>query len=152
METGVAAGWSSYAALKAIKKNGIGTLYSSDFPYFRFKNPEKLIGIIVPKELKNNWHLDIRGDTVALPNFAEKIDRIDFFHYDSDKAYSGRKFAFDLLEKKTKENTVIVMDDIQDDTFFKDYVSKNNIKNFFVFEFEGKYIGLIFNPSFEPAG
>ena len=35
LETGVAAGFSSYAILSALQKNGKGTLYSSDFPYFR---------------------------------------------------------------------------------------------------------------------
>jgi len=33
VETGVAAGFSSYSFLAAIKKNGIGKLHSSDFPY-----------------------------------------------------------------------------------------------------------------------
>ena len=42
LETGVAAGYSSYTFLKAIKKNKVGTLYSSDFPYFRLKNPRNI--------------------------------------------------------------------------------------------------------------
>jgi hypothetical protein len=35
------AGFSSSAILTALKENGEGILYSSDFPYFRIKNPEK---------------------------------------------------------------------------------------------------------------
>ena len=49
IETGVAAGWSSLSILRALHKNKVGKLYSSDFPYFRIKNPEKLIGILVQK-------------------------------------------------------------------------------------------------------
>lgn len=45
LETVVAAGYSSYAFLQAISENGQGRLFSSDFPYFRIKNPEAYIGI-----------------------------------------------------------------------------------------------------------
>ena len=38
VETGVAAGWTSLAILRALNKNGRGHLYSSDFPYFELKN------------------------------------------------------------------------------------------------------------------
>ena len=55
VETGVAAGWSSQAILLALKENKEnGQLYSSDFPYFRYKNPEELVGYIVDEELKNS--------------------------------------------------------------------------------------------------
>jgi len=53
VETGVAAGYSSSAFLSAIKVNGCGRLYSSDFPYFRLPNPEKYIGILVEEGLRN---------------------------------------------------------------------------------------------------
>ena len=67
VETGVAAGWSSLAFLRALSKNGFGKLYSSDFPYFRLKNPEQYVGYLAKNELnKNNWFLDIRGDDVAI--------------------------------------------------------------------------------------
>src|ERR1700722_4553623 len=39
LETGVAAGWSSQAILTALRENAAGHLYSSDFPYFRLKDP-----------------------------------------------------------------------------------------------------------------
>ena len=148
VETGVAAGWSSYAALKAIENNGSGHLYSSDFPYFRLKNPEKYIGLLVPKNLKPNWNLDIRGDSVSLPSILDKIDEVGLFHYDSDKSYSGRKFAFKLILQKSYTDTVLIMDDIQDNTFFKNFVSENKVENFFVFEFENKFVGLVSNCAF----
>jgi hypothetical protein len=46
LETGVAAGYSSYAFLLALDRNGQGKLYSSDFPYFRLPNPDRYIGIV----------------------------------------------------------------------------------------------------------
>ena len=72
IETGVAAGWTTLAILKAMKINKIGSLYSSDFPYFRFKNPEKYIGFLIDKKnLYPNWFLDTRGDDKALKNFSD---------------------------------------------------------------------------------
>ncbi len=143
VETGVAAGWSSKAILSALKKNGSGgQLYSSDFPYFRHKKPEKLIGYIVDEQLKGSWHLFIDGDQNNLPTIADKVESIDLLHYDSDKSYGGRLFALKILENKMYDNSVIIFDDIQDNFHFKDYVEKNNLK-FKLFEFEGKYIGLI---------
>ena len=67
VETGVAAGFSSSAILTALKENGEGILYSSDFPYFRIKNPEKYIGLLVDEELKGNWTCLKQGDRFNLP-------------------------------------------------------------------------------------
>jgi predicted O-methyltransferase YrrM len=44
VETGVANGWSSFAILESLRKNGQGKLYLSDFPYFKLKDPEQFIG------------------------------------------------------------------------------------------------------------
>ena len=144
VETGVAAGWSSLAILRALKKNGNGHLYSSDFPYFRLENPEKFIGYLAKNEInKNNWFLDIRGDDKALPEITKQIGNknIDLFHYDSDKSYSGRSNALKLIGSKLSFKTIIIFDDIQNNLHFKDYVEKNNL-NFHVIEFDGKFVGI----------
>jgi len=44
---------------------------------------------------------------------------------------------------KMAKHGVIVMDDIQDNTFFKDYIEMNKITSFSIFEFQGKNVGLI---------
>ena len=144
VETGVAAGWTSLAILRALKKNGKGFLYSSDFPYFRLENPEKYIGYLAENESnKDNWFLDIRGDDVALPEIVKKLDNntIDLFHYDSDKSYSGRVNALKILSSKINSKTIIIFDDIQNNLHFKEFVKKDS-KDFSVYEFEGKYIGI----------
>ena len=142
VETGVAAGWSSQAILTAMQTNNTGKLYSSDFPYFRQDSPEKLVGYLVDDELKENWSLAIDGDQNNLPEFLTKIKEIDLFHYDSDKSYKGRSFASNLIIPKCHKNSVIIFDDIQDNSHFKDYVT-NSKTPFKVFEFQGKYVGLI---------
>tara|TARA_Y100000389_G_scaffold167531_1_gene172763 strand:- start:11084 stop:11845 length:762 start_codon:yes stop_codon:yes gene_type:complete len=147
VETGVAAGWSSLAALRALKKNGKGKLFSSDFPYFRLANPNQYIGFLAKNESnKENWFLDIRGDDIALPEIIKKIEenKIDLFHYDSDKSYSGRTSALKILNSKITPQTIIIFDDIQDNLHFRDFVSQNK-KNFYVLEFEDKFIGIVGN-------
>ena len=145
VETGVAAGWTSLAILRALKKNGKGFLYSSDFPYFRLENPEKYIGYLAKNESnQDSWFLDIRGDDVALPEIMKRLDNntIDLLHYDSDKSYSGRVNALKILNSKINSKTIIIFDDIQNNFHFKDFVEKIG-KDFCVYEFKGKYIGVI---------
>ncbi len=145
VETGVAAGWSSLFILRALKKNGKGHLFSSDFPYFRLKNPEQYIGYLAKDETnKENWSLDIRGDEVALKEFVNKLNNneIDLFHYDSDKSYLGRDRALKILSSKLNSKTIIIFDDIQNNLHFKDYVIDHK-KKFHVLEFQGKYVGIV---------
>lgn len=141
VETGVAAGWSSQALLRALQENGAGKLYSSDFPYFRYKNPEQYVGYVMDETLKANWHLYIDGDRNNLPKIAQSCGPVDLFHYDSDKSYTGRDFAITTIEPSLGKNALIIFDDIQDNLHFRDYVAR---KNWFfrVFGFEGKFIGL----------
>ena len=146
VETGVAAGHSSRAVLTALSKNnqvsGIeGRLYSSDFPYFRIENPEQYIGVLVEEALKSNWTLEIDGDEKNLPRIAAQCGRVGLFHYDSEKRYAGRQSAFELLAPVLDGDSIIVMDDINDNAFFKDYVEREG-GAFQVFRFEGKFVGL----------
>jgi predicted O-methyltransferase YrrM len=143
VETGVAAGFSSQAILKALEKNGTGRLYSSDFPYFRIQNPEKYIGYVVDDELKDRWTCLVRGDRINLPNILSRIDNIDIFHYDSDKSYSGREWAINLVLPRMRKRGAVIMDDVNDNCYFEDFVKRNNVKAH-VFEFAGKYQGLFF--------
>ena len=147
LETGVAAGFSSNSILSALDKNGRGVLYSSDFPYFRIKNPEKYIGIVVEKKLRKNWHLFIEGDEINLSKICKRVNKLDMVSYDSDKTYSGRAKTLKKISHLLNENSVIIMDDIQDNSFFYDYINENNISNWKVFKFQKKYLGLIGNLS-----
>ena len=143
VETGVAAGWSSQAILTALKNNGAGgKLFSSDFPYFRYKNPEELVGYVVDESLKENWRLFIDGDQNNLAKIiAAMKDPVDLFHYDSDKSVEGRNFAYQMVAPKLAENAIVIFDDIQDNLHFKDFVTGSPWL-YKIFKFEGKYIGL----------
>ena len=64
-------------------------------------------------------------------------------HYDSDKSYEGRSFFMSSIASKMTKDSIILMDDIQDNPFFMDYVLSHNIEDWSIFKFEGKYIGMI---------
>lgn len=143
VETGVAAGFSSKTILTALELNGRGTLYSSDFPYFRLDNPEQYVGILVEEKLRKNWKLYINGDESNLPEIVTSIgeQQVDLFHYDSDKSYSGRVRALKIMKPCLTENSLIVFDDIVDNSHFMDLVLQNNW-SYRIIRFEKKLIGI----------
>ena len=143
VETGVAAGYSSQAFLEAIEANGKGRLFSTDFPLFRGHDPQHAVGILVDERLKKFWELHMEGDELGLPSIARKIPKVDMFHYDSDKSYRGRSFAVSAIKALLHPRSVFVMDDIQDDSFFHDYVKEEQRSDFSVFMFSGKYVGVL---------
>ncbi|MSR78250.1 MAG: glycosyltransferase [Candidatus Omnitrophica bacterium] len=142
VETGVGLGYSSYAILSALERNQKGSLWSSDLPYLSYLNAEKYVGYLVPSNLRYRWKLDMSGDRKALAAILSEIDKIDFFHYDSDKSYQGREFALHQITPKLSEKGVMMMDDIQNNSQFMDYSGKGNICPH-IFEFKGKWTGLL---------
>jgi predicted O-methyltransferase YrrM len=142
VETGVAAGYSTQTILAALAANGRGRLFSSDFPYFRFDNPEQYIGHLVDEGLRERWELFTRGDRANLPQIIARCGTVDLFHYDSDKSYSGRKFALEAIAPRLAPHGLVIMDDIQDNGFFRDYVTSRHLP-YRLFEFEKKYVGVI---------
>jgi predicted O-methyltransferase YrrM len=142
LETGVAAGFSSAAILAALENNQFGQLKSSDFPYFRLERPERFIGCLVDEHLKGRWQLETKGDRVNLPKLLRNSPPIDLFHYDSDKSHFGRRSVLALVEPRLSVGSLVLMDDVQDNWFFRDYVERK-VARYRVFEFQGKYLGLV---------
>lgn len=141
LETGVAAGWSTSAFLSGIRENGSGHLYSSDFPYFRMPNPERYVGCIVPDELRGPWTLRTKGDRRNLEEMLGPDMAVNLVHYDSDKSRGGREWFMGRIAGYLARNAVVVMDDINDDLFFRNHFAGNSV--FHVFAYHGKYIGVV---------
>lgn len=140
LETGVAYGWSSLAALLSLSKRN-GTLYSSDMPYLG-KDNDVYVGCVVPENLRKNWKLFRFADRESLPKIFKEQSEFDFVHYDSDKSYNGRMWAYNVLWNKVKSGGVFMSDDIADNAAFMDYCLQNKREPIIV-EFDGKYAGLI---------
>lgn len=140
VETGVAYGWSSFAALLSLAKRN-GKLYSSDMPYLD-QNGDQYVGYVVPEKLKSNWKLFRHADKESLPKIFGEVDEFDVVHYDSDKAYEGMSWAYSQLYQRLRKGGVFISDDINDNSAFQDFCEKNEIEPTVV-DFQGKFIGII---------
>jgi len=141
VETGVAYGWSTSAILHSLS-NRNGRLCSVDMPMPKQEGYE-LIGIAVEERHKKNWHLIREPDKYGLIKALKFIGKpIDLIHYDSDKNYYGRKWAYPIIMEFLKDGGLFVSDDIEDNLFFKEYVTENNFP-FWVTKIDGKFVGII---------
>ena len=145
VETGVAYGWSSLAILAALDDNGGGRLASVDMPYAKLGN-EPFVGIAVPESLRGNWTLIRLPDRNGLKQAIAQFDgSIDFAHYDSDKTYYGRGFAYPLIWQALVPGGVFISDDIQDNMRFAEFVTERGLP-FAVTECAGKFVGICRKP------
>lgn len=140
LETGVAYGWSSLAALLSLEKRN-GTLYSSDMPYLG-QNGDQYVGYVVPERLKTHWKLFRFADKESLPKIFAEQQEFDVVHYDSDKAYEGMSWAYEQLYPKLRKGGVFISDDINDNSAFQDFCEGNGIEPTIV-DFEEKFVGVI---------
>lgn len=144
IETGVAYGWSSLAALAALHQTG-GRLASVDMPYPK-ENKENFVGIAVPSEWRAKWTLIREPDRNGLKKAIKRFGgTIDLCHYDSDKSYRGRMFAYPLIWDSLRSGGIFISDDIQDNFAFRDFYRARDIA-FAVTESDGKFVGLARKP------
>lgn len=139
VETGVAYGWSSFAALLSLEKRN-GTLYSSDMPYLS-QDGDQYVGCIVPENLSKFWKLFRHADRESLPKIFKENGSFDVVHYDSDKSYEGRTWAYQELYQHLRKGGVFLSDDIGDNSAYQDFCEQHQIDTTIV-EFEGKYVGV----------
>lgn len=118
IETGVSAGWSSLAFLLSLAKRD-GKLVSTDMPYpGSTREAAKYVGAVVPDELRAHWERIDAPDRTALPAALAKLPQIDICHYDSDKSYDGRLWAYRLLWAALRPDGILISDDIDDNFGF----------------------------------
>ena len=144
LETGVAYGWSSYAILRSLQNRPGAHLASTDMPYVKL-NLEDYVGVVVPDELRQQWTLIRQADRQGLPKALAQLGRLDLCHYDSDKSYQGRMWAYPILWDSLRSGGILISDDIQDNAGFKDFV-KTISAEWYVAEHLGKYVGVIRKP------
>lgn len=142
VETGVAYGWSSLAILAAIEGQGGARLVSVDMPYPKMNN-EAFVGIVVPERLRGFWEIVREPDRPGIRKAIAKAGgAIDLCHYDSDKSWWGRQYAYPLLWDALRPGGVFISDDIQDNMAFAAFFAERQL-NFSVTEYGGKYIGIV---------
>lgn len=146
IETGVAYGWSSLAILAALQGRADARLVSVDMPYPKMNNEED-VGIVVPDDFKSAWELIREPDRNGLMKAISRFEAIDLCHYDSDKSWSGRQFAYPLLWDALAPGGVFISDDIQDNMVFSLFVENMHPGvPFAVTESGGKFVGILRKP------
>ena len=123
LETGVAFGWSSLAILSAIHGRPGAMLTSVDLPYLG-ANLDKLVGLAVPNDLRDRWSLRRGADRDELPRAVADTRPIDLAHYDSDKSYAGRRWAYPLIWDGLREGGLLMSDDVEDNLAFLDFATE----------------------------
>jgi predicted O-methyltransferase YrrM len=145
IETGVAYGWSSLAILAALEGRGDARLVSVDMPYPKMNN-EDFVGIVVPERLRGPWQIVREPDRRGLEKaIARHGGTIDFCHYDSDKSWWGRRYAYPLLWNALAPGGVFISDDIQDNMAFAEFVAERGV-TVAVTAFETKFVGIARKP------
>ena len=126
---------SDFNDLGAIKKRFSGVLKSDNF------NCIWSINTFPP-----NWIVIKKPDRPGIITALDKAGgKIDLCHYDSDKSWWGRHYAYPILWNALNSKGLFISDDIQDNLYFCEFI-KNKPLKFAVVEFKGKFVGLIRKP------
>lgn len=144
IETGVAYGWSSLALLLSITNRQGSHLISTDMPYSDRQN-DQYVGCVVPDSLRSNWTLIRLPDRAALPQALQQMPVIDLVHYDSDKSYNGRMWAYPRLWAALRPGGILISDDIQDNQGFHDFCQQIKL-NPYIISSGNKYVGVLIKP------
>lgn len=146
IETGVSAGWSSLAFLLSLAKRN-GRLVSTDMPYpGSSAEAQQCVGIVVPAPLRASWELIAQPDHEALPQALTSLPILDIAHYDSDKSYAGRLWAYRRLWAALRDGGILISDDIDDNFGFFHFCGEVNAHPIVVKMAAtkgAKYIGII---------
>ncbi|MEM2139810.1 class I SAM-dependent methyltransferase [Nitrososphaera sp.] len=134
VETGVGAGISDMFYLEALRVNAKGELHSIDLPRQAYKIPEgvhqdyipeeKEPGWLIPKNLRDRWHLHLGDAKVELPRLVEKLGTIDIFMHDSEHTYEFMTFEFRTAWPRLRKGGVLLSDDINWNSSFTDFAKE----------------------------
>lgn len=141
VETGVAYGTSSAYILKSLHDNGFGTLHSID-SVFRPWQSEKMIGKVIPKNLKEEWNLVLGKSSEKLQSLFDKLD-VDVFVHDSLHTYKNMIFEFNIALENINKNGIIISDDVLGNDAFYDFTKTKNLENYLIKVEEGVGLGII---------
>lgn len=150
VETGVAYGWSSLAILLSLRHRPGARLASIDMPYPE-RNNDRYVGCVVPQDLRSQWTLIRRADRQGLPMARKALSWWDMCHYDSDKGYAGRMWAYPLLWEHLRPGGIFISDDVDDNLGFTDFSGSVGVEPVIIAmpskDRGRKYVGVLQKPS-----
>lgn len=118
VETGVAYGYTSAAALGAMAENGQGRLISIDLPGIRRDGvPDEEIGSAVPGELRGRWTLRLGPARRLLEPCLRELGEIDVFLHDSDHTHASQLWEYRTAWPFVRRGGLLMSDDVQNTAF-----------------------------------
>jgi predicted O-methyltransferase YrrM len=123
VETGVCYGVTSSFILKALQMNGKGKLFSIDLPPLG-DNADDFVGRLIPDALRSNWNLYRGSSRQVLPQVLSRVGEVDLFVHDSLHTYRNMRHEFRVVEPLLTPGAILVADDIEDNSAFKEWVSR----------------------------
>ncbi len=152
VETGVAYGWSSLALLLGLRGVDGGRLVSTNLHYREYGD-DRFVGCAVPASLRGPWTILAEADAVALPKALALAGECDLCHYDSDKSYAGRMWAYPRLWNALRVGGCFLSDDIDDNLAFAHFSATVRQRPTVVAAPTGngtKYVGILFKRDASP--
>lgn len=121
VEVGVSSGVSSAYLLRALERNGAGTLHSVDLPKRPAQRgtpsgrswslpPGRESGWAVPFPLRKRWDLRLGDKREVLPLLAKELDEIRLFVYDVPHEDAGSYREFLRLDPRLPRGAVAIVD------------------------------------------
>jgi predicted O-methyltransferase YrrM len=136
IETGVLHGLTTLFLLRALERNGRGSLISVDLPsypesgpanqdgYRAVLPPGRESGWIVPKGRFQSWDLRLGSSFDILPKLGRDIGEIDFFCHDSEHTFLTMWFELNWSWERLRDGGVLLCDNIEASTAFADFVRR----------------------------
>ncbi|HEX5370143.1 MAG TPA: class I SAM-dependent methyltransferase [Dehalococcoidia bacterium] len=110
IETGVAHGFTTAAALQALADNQYGRLISIDLPHLHPRAMDS-IGSAVPHELRDRWQLILGSAAGSLMNLP-RSDEADIFIQDAAHTIRGQLAEFRAGWSRLREGGLLISDDV----------------------------------------
>jgi predicted O-methyltransferase YrrM len=137
VETGVASGVSSAYLLKALERNGSGTLHSVDMPNYeeilekQGAIPQatailprgKEVGYAVPDDLRSRWDLRLGLSREILPPLLQSAGPIDLYLHDSEHTYANMSWEYEQAWPVLRPGGILASDDVGLNRAFADFAS-----------------------------
>ena len=139
LETGVAFGWSTLAFSLSKEKNT--KIVSIDLPY-PYKDSKNYVAGALTSEMKSIVKFHFGIDTDILKKLNKNKKKFNLIHYDSDKSLDGRKKNYEIIWNMLNKNGWFVSDDISDNSAFEYFIKKFEIRNFYILQCDGKFVGV----------
>jgi hypothetical protein len=118
VETGVAKGFTSTAALDALDRNGRGQLHSVELPglYVGFADQ---VGERIPQRLRHRWTLEFGPSAVMMPKIMRRIPAVDVFVHDSAANYDNQRTEFGIALDHMAAGSALISDMLNSDAFLE---------------------------------